>query len=110
MAIVTGHEDPTKQQNRVNWKKLATSVDTLVILMGVKNLKTIIKSLLDGGRDPETEVAIIEHGTTINQKVTIGTLNDIVCKAKERKIRAPAVTIIGNIVKLREEISWFKRK
>jgi uroporphyrinogen III methyltransferase/synthase len=108
LAIVTGHEDPTKPRSRVNWEKLATSVDTIVVLMGVKTLKNIVRGLIKGGRDPETSIAIIERGTTTNQRVTIGTLRDILQKAEEKGVKAPAVIVIGDIVKLREELSWFK--
>ncbi|MCW4032713.1 MAG: uroporphyrinogen-III C-methyltransferase [Candidatus Bathyarchaeota archaeon] len=109
VAIVTGHEDPTKSKNRVDWKKLAKSVDTLVIMMGVRKLETIIGSLMKGGKSPETSIAIIESGTTKDQRVTIGVLGNIIDKARNRKVKAPAVIVIGDIVKLHEEISWLKR-
>ncbi len=109
LAIVTGHEDPTKLGNRVKWEKLATSVDTIVVLMGVKNLETIVKRLLNGGRGPQTSIAIIESGTTTNQRTTIGTLSNIAQKAKERKVKAPAIIVIGEVVKLKNELSGFKR-
>jgi len=109
VAIVTGHEDPTKSRNHVDWKKLAKSVDTLVIMMGVRKLETIIGSMLKGGKSPKTSIAIIESGTTKDQRVTIGILSDIIDKARNRKVKAPAVIIIGDIVKLHEKISWLKR-
>jgi len=109
VAIVTGYEDPKKSKNRVNWEKLATSVDTIVILMGVKALGEIVKRLIEGGRDPQTSVAIIERGTTAGQRVTVGTLSDIVQTSQERGVKAPAVIVIGDVVKLREELSWFRK-
>jgi uroporphyrinogen III methyltransferase/synthase len=109
LAIVTGHEDPTKPRSRVNWERLATAVDTIVVLMGVKTLENIINRLISGGRDPETSIAIIECGTTANQRVTAGTLRDIVQKAEERKVKPPAVIVIGEVVKLRKELSWFRK-
>lgn len=109
LAIVTGHEDPTKFENRVKWEKLATSVDTIVVLMGIKNLERIVERLLKGGREPQTSIAIIEWGTTTNQRTTIGTLSNIALMAKERKVKAPAVIVIGDVVKLQKELSWFRR-
>ena len=108
VALVTGHEDPTKPRGRVDWGKLAASVDTIVVLMGVGRLKEIVKGLVKGGRSPETSIAIIERGTTPKQKVTVGSLRDIVRKAEERRVNAPAVIIVGGVVNLRKELSWFK--
>ena len=107
LAVVTGHEDPTKPESRVNWEKLATSVDTLVVLMGVKRLESIVEGLLKGGRDPATLVAIIERGTTTDQRTTTGTLSNIVQRARERKVRSPAIIVIGDVVKLHRELAWF---
>jgi len=109
VVIVTGHEDSTKLESRVKWEKLATSVDTIVVLMGVEKLEDIVKSLLNGGRDPATSVAIIENGTTNNQRTVTGTLNDIVQKAGEKCVKPPAIIVIGDVVKLRDELSWLKR-
>lgn len=109
LAIVTGHEDPTKPENRVKWEKLATSVDTIIVLMGIKNLESIVKRLLNGGCDLETSIAIIEHGTTTNQRTTIGTLSNIAQKASEIKVKSPAIIVIGDVVKLQKELSWVKR-
>jgi uroporphyrinogen III methyltransferase/synthase len=109
LAIVTGHEDPTKPESRVKWEKLAESVDTIVVLMGIKNLESVVKRLLNGGRDPQTSIAIIERGTTTNQRTTIGTLSDIAQRASERKVKAPAIIVIGDVVKLQKELSWFER-
>ncbi|KPV64165.1 MAG: Uroporphyrinogen-III C-methyltransferase [Candidatus Bathyarchaeota archaeon BA1] len=108
VAIVTGHEDPTKHENRVRWSKIATSIDTIIILMGVERLESIVKSLVNGGRDPKTDVAIIEWGTTKRQSTITGTLHDIVKKAKEKRVRSPAVIVIGDVVKLQKDLSWFE--
>jgi len=109
VAMVTGHEDPTKLEKHVKWEKLAGSVDTLVVLMGVKNLKAMVKGLIKGGRDRKTNVAIIEWGTTRRQREIIGTLEDIVKKANESKMKPPAVIVVGDVVSLHKELSWFKR-
>lgn len=107
VAIVTGHEDPNKPENRVQWIKLATSVDTIVVLMGVENLAGIVTQLIKGGRDPKTEVAIIENGTTKEQKVTKSNLENISAISTEQNVKPPAVIVVGEVVGLREELSWF---
>ena len=107
LAIVTGHEDPGKSK-KVDWKKLATAVDTIVILMGVSNLQAILQSLIDGGRSAETPVAIVERGTTKRQRITAGTIQTMTEQAVERRIQSPAVIIIGDVVNLQKELSWFK--
>jgi len=108
VAILTGHEDPAKLKSRIDWEKLATSIETIVVLMGVKTLGEIVNRLVEGGRDPKTSIAIIESGTTARQHVTVGILEDIVQKAEQRGVKSPAVIVVGDVVKLREEISWFK--
>jgi uroporphyrinogen III methyltransferase/synthase len=107
VAIVTGHEDPTKSK-RVDWKKLASAVDTLVILMGIDNLQSILKCLIEGGRGVETPVAIIERGTTRRQRVTVGSIRTMASQAIERRIAPPAIIVVGDVVNLQSELSWFK--
>jgi len=107
VAIVTGHEDP-KKSKRVDWKKLATAVDTIVILMGIDNLQPILESLVEGGRSPESPVAIIERGTTSRQRVTVGNIRTMTAQVIERRIAAPAVIVVGDVVNLQKELSWFK--
>jgi len=107
VAIVTGHEDPAKSK-RVDWKKLATAVDTLVILMGVDNLQSILKCLVEGGCGVETPVAIIERGTTRRQRVTVGSIRTMTSQVIERRIAPPAVIVVGDVVNLQSELSWFK--
>lgn len=107
VAVVTGHEDPGKLGSNVQWSKMATSVDTIVVLMGVENLAAIAAELIKGGRDPNTEVAIIEKGTTTQQKLTKGDLANIAGIAAKQNVQAPAVIVIGDVVGLQGELSWF---
>jgi uroporphyrinogen III methyltransferase/synthase len=109
-AVVTGHEDPTKADSSLDWQKLATGVGTLVCLMGVGNLPQIVAKLIEHGRDPRTPVAIVQQGTEARQKTVTGTLADIVERAREADIRPPAVTIVGEVVALREKLRWFDTK
>lgn len=110
VAIVTGHENPTKVEKKVQWAKLAVAVDTIVVLMGVENLAGIAEELIKGGRNPKTEVAIIESGTTSKQRITKGTLDNIASIAVKHKVNPPAVIVIGDVVGLQNELSWFGGK
>ena len=100
VTFITGHEDPTKDETGLNWKLLAQFDGTLVIFMGVKMLKRNCDELLKYGKDPQTPVALIERGTRPDQRVTVGTLSNIAALAKERDVKAPAITVIGDVVRL----------
>jgi uroporphyrin-III C-methyltransferase len=108
VAFITGHEASTKTKGTVEWERIARSVDTLVVMMGIRNLGSIIERLIEGGRDPETPVAIIEKGTTKDQRTITGTLETIEAKARAEGINPPAITIIGQVVNLREELRWIE--
>ena len=93
-----------------NFEAIAKLEGTLVFLMGIKTLPIIVGDLISNGKCPDTPVAIIEKGATSDQRVTVGTLKTIVDIAKERKIVPPAITIIGEVVNLRETFKWFEEK
>jgi len=103
VTILTGHEDPTKGESALDWQLLARSRGTIVVLMGVKNLGKIAEMLLANGKDPGTPVAIIERGLRKNQRVTTGTLGTIAGLARDRGVEAPAIIVIGDVVKLYSE-------
>ena len=103
-AVVTGHETH-KAQSAVDWGKLANAVDTLVILMGLKNLPRITAELLKHGLSPETSIAVISQGTTESQERVTGTLGNIVGKAAHMK--SPAVIVVGKVVDLSGQLDWF---
>lgn len=108
MAFVTGHEDPTKPDSDINWAGLATGIGTICFYMGIKNLPWIVKNLTENGRSPETPVALVRWGTTPRQEVLVGTLADIAEKAAAAAFKAPAITVVGEVVKLREKLAWFE--
>jgi uroporphyrinogen III methyltransferase/synthase len=103
-AVLTGHEDPSKDADETDWGRLATAVETLVILMAVGSFPRIVGALLANGRPPETPVALIRWGTTEAQEVRVGTLADIVGRA--RGLEPPVVAVIGEVVALRERLAW----
>ena len=102
VTFITGHEDPTKDETALDWETLARFDGTIVIFMGVKMLGRNTGKLLKFGKDPNTPVALIERGTRPDQRVTIGTLETIADIAKEQGVKAPAITLIGDVVKLHE--------
>lgn len=105
VTFITGHEDPDKDDTALDWELLARFQGTLVILMGVSMLPRNVKELVKHGKSIDTPVAVIERGTRPDQRVTIGTLADIVGLCKQRKVKAPAVTVIGDVVKLHHELA-----
>lgn len=109
LAIITGHEAEGKEESKIDFSALA-KIGTLVFLMGVKNLPNIIKRLIEEGKPPNTPSAVIQWGTLPEQKTAVGTLENIVEKVKEKGITAPAIIIIGEVVKLREKFNWFETK
>ena len=94
----------------INWPHLATAVDTLVFLMGVKALPDIVANLTANGRAATTPVAVIHRGTTPDQQTVTGTLADIVERATEAAIEPPAITVVGEVVRLRETLAWFEHR
>ncbi|MFH2011854.1 MAG: uroporphyrinogen-III C-methyltransferase [Pseudomonadota bacterium] len=110
VAFITGHEDPTKDESSIAWDKISTGIGTLVFLMGVKNLQKIVKNLIKNGRDPMTPVAIIRWGTLGRQDTVTGTLETIIELAKEKNITSPVITVIGDVVGLRDKLNWFETK
>lgn len=97
-GVVTGHEDPAKADRGVDWAAVATSVETLVVLMGVAGLPSIAARLIAAGRPATTPAAVISRGTTDEQQVVTGTLADIAERA--RALPSPATVVVGEVVRL----------
>ena len=108
VAIVTGHRAGDSGKP-VNWGKLASAVDTIVILMGMESLEAIVKKLIEGGLDPNRPVAIVEQGTTKAQRSFIAKLDTIVGAAEKNNVKAPAVIVVGEVAELGRKLAWFKK-
>ncbi|MEP7150759.1 MAG: uroporphyrinogen-III C-methyltransferase [Nitrospira sp.] len=108
VTFVTGHEDPTKDRSVVEWPRLATVHGTLVFLMGMTNLPKIVQCLRAEGKDGSTPAAVIRWGTRASQQTVVGTLEDIVEKATAAHMEPPTVIVIGEVVRLREQLNWFE--
>jgi uroporphyrinogen III methyltransferase/synthase len=110
VAFVTGHEDPTKDHPDVDWSRVANGADTLVLYMGVGRLREISAELVSAGRSPETPVAVIRWGTVPEQQTVTGTLGDIAGRVAEANLKPPAITVVGDVVSLREAgLDWYER-
>mgnify|MGYP003571288199 CR=1 FL=1 len=109
-AVVTGHEDPTKPESTINWQKISNAADTLIFLMGVENLPKITAKLIEHGRDKKTPAAVIQNGTKSTQKVLTSTLENIAAEVTAKKIKPPAIFVVGEVVNLREKLQWFENK
>ena len=107
-AVVTGHEDPTKDHAAVDWGRLATAVDTIVVLMGAQSLPRIAAELVGHGRAADTPVALIRWGTTEAQQTVVTTLRDVVTRARAARLQPPVLAVIGEVVTLRERLEWFE--
>jgi uroporphyrinogen III methyltransferase/synthase len=105
-AVVTGHEESEKEHSTIDWSRLATAVDTLVILMGTKGLARITAQLIQHGRAPDTPVALIRCGTTNEQCILTGTLATIAAKAVAVELKPPVVTVIGEVVNFAGQLRW----
>jgi len=110
VAFITGHEDPTKKESKTNWRALVEGIGTLVFLMGVKNLPKIIDNLTANGMSPDTPVALVRWGTTNRQRTVTGTLANIEKRVQAAQLKAPAIIVIGHVVKLRQQMKWFENR
>ncbi len=105
VAFVTAEEDPAHEVRGLNWKALA-GVDTVVIYMGVKGLAEVAANLVAAGKSSATPVAVVERATLTGQRMITGTLGTIAATAAAAEIQPPAVTIIGQVVRLAEKLNW----
>jgi uroporphyrin-III C-methyltransferase len=111
VAIVTGHEEEAKKDElMVRWDKLASAVDTIVVLMGIGELDQISRNLVKAGMKKSIKVAIVASGTTDEQKVLKGTLGTIARLTKKANLKPPAVIVIGRVAGLTDKLDWFKKK
>jgi len=105
--VVTGHEATNKDKSQIPWENYKTD-DTIVFLMGLHRLQNITQKLIEVGKPKDHPIAVISQGTTPNEKTVVGTLEDIYEKAKD--LPTPALIVVGEVVRLREQLSWFEDK
>ena len=106
VALVTAHEDPTKDDQALDWDALAAFPGTLVFYMGVRQLERLSQRLIAAGRAASEPAAIVERGTLPDQRTTLATLATLATVAEQREVRAPAVTIVGPVTELGARLAW----
>jgi len=110
VVLVTGHEDPTKENSTVEYQALAGFSGTLVFYMGLDRLDEIVSNLLEAGRDPRTPAAVISHGTLSAQRTVTGTLVELPGEVAAAGLTPPSLIVVGECVTEREGIAWFEAR
>lgn len=106
VRFVTGHLKDGSLD--LDWKTLAAEHQTLVFYMGLVGLPHICEALQEHGLPASTPVALVQQGTTQHQRVVIGTLATINPMVAEKEVKAPTLTIIGEVVNLHDKLKWFE--
>lgn len=104
--VITGHENPSKQDEAIDYSVIAKLSGTLIFFMGLGNLESICENLMKYGKKKETPIAVISHGTGENQKTVCGTLENI--KNFKSEMESPALIVVGEVVSLRKYLNWFE--
>lgn len=104
--VITGHEDPTKENSSLDYEILAREEGTLVFLMGLSKLHQISERLIANGKDAHTPAAVIASGTTARQRCVTGELGRIAAISEKADIQPPAILVVGDVVSLKKEIDW----
>jgi len=108
VTVLTGHESPGKADARVRWDQLATAGNTLVLLMGLTQLRSNLESLLAAGLAPGTPAAAIRWASTPRQRVVEGTAGSLTELVAAQRLRPPVTVVIGDVVSLRGRMRWFE--
>ncbi len=110
VAFVTGHEDPEKEESALDWEALARFPGTLVFYMGVKRLPENAAALIEAGRSADEPAAAIERGTMAGQRTVTGTLGTIAEAVAREEVKAPALIVVGEVARRREQLGWLERR
>ncbi len=110
LTLITGHEDPAKEETMIDWAQVARTPGTKVIMMGTDRIGQIAQKLVAEGMGASTPVAMVQWGTTRRQRSVTGTLGSIAEVAAREKIGPPTVAVIGEVVNLRHKLNWFERQ
>jgi len=109
ISIVTGSVGNSPDSLPIDWEELAKWPGTLVFLMGARKLKSIAENLIRYGKKPETPIAVIQWGTLPKQKTWTSVLGDIVVTIENQTIKPPALTIVGDVVELKDTLDWYEK-
>ncbi len=106
--VITAHEGVGGKTDALDFAELANTEGTLIFLMGVSNLSRVTQGLLNAGKAVDTPAAMIENGTLSTQRQVYGTLGTLEKLAAEHGVRAPAITVIGEVCALGEQLTWYE--
>ena len=107
VTFITGSDRAGKEWSPESWKKLSTATDTICVLMGMRRIREITQAIIDGGRSPNTPAAVIHWGARPEQRVVTATLETIADAAAEAGLKNPSIIVVGEVVTLREKLSWY---
>ena len=107
VVILTAHESIEKKKSSVNWNSITKAADTIVIFMGLEQLKNITRKLIEAGLTKSAKIAVIENATSNKQRVVVGNLDNIEKRVRQKKIQSPAIIIVGKVVGIQNKINWF---
>lgn len=107
VTLVAGQEGKNKDESNIDWERLSHGNGTVVFYMGIKTLRRNMELLMRHGKSPQTPVALVRWGTLPKQRVLTGTVADIADRAEKSNFKPPAVTIVGDVVSLRDKLRWF---
>jgi uroporphyrin-III C-methyltransferase len=108
VVFLTGHEDPKKPDSAICWEDYGRLGATLCVYMGMKNLETITRRLQAGGLAPTTPAAVIQSATTGAHRQIISTVERVALEAEHAGFGAPAIVVVGEVVRLAEKLAWFE--
>lgn len=108
-AFITGHQSGDVCAEH-QWAHLAKGVDTICVYMGVSHLSTITKQLIVNGKSPQTPIALIHWGTLSDQRIVVGTLENIEAVVEREQITNPSMIVIGEVVTLHKKLNWFQEE
>lgn len=110
VTLITGHENPDKPGSVHNWKALAASANTLVFVMGMKNLPDIARNLIEAGLPADTPAALVHWGTTAKHRSLAATIGTLPEEAVKNGFTNPSVIVVGKVVSLHDRLNWFEQK
>jgi uroporphyrinogen III methyltransferase/synthase len=110
LTVLTGHEAPGKRTPRVRWDLVATAGNTIVLLMGITQLRANLAALLAAGLASDTPAAAIRWGSTPRQRVVRASAGTLAAQVEEGRLRPPVTVVIGEVVRLRDTMEWFERR
>ena len=109
-TVVSGSEDPSKEESSIDWSTLAAGTGTLVVLMGWESLPRIVETLMAQGMAPNTPAALIQWGTEPHQRTVEGTLESVLGLGRQAGLEPPVVAVFGPVVGLRQRVQWFDNR